>query len=209
MNLFWMPAALMADCHVVKMPLEYAQLLSNAYYVYDQAPPSTYRQTHTKHPCSIFTAQSMRHWMAVAKLAFAVLREYTRRFGKIHKCWFAIAQMIRQPPDFCAPPPPFGPQTVLGCISVSDMTRCLGDSMYSYSFDDVPLCMEPEFHHERACTAYAKYYVYKLRTIKRCERWNRQAVPKPFHAVAIMGLVCKMHAAASNPRKRAFSEIYA
>ena len=158
MNLFWIRAAFLADCHVVKMPLEYAQLLSTTYYFYEQIPPSGYKKTHAGHPCTIWTAQSARHWHTVAQLAFAALREYTRRFGRVHKCWFKIAAMVRCPPVFHGKPPCFKPETKLAEM---------GD------FIDVPLCMPKTFHHPRATVAYAQYYLNKLRTVPKCARWNR------------------------------------
>ena len=190
MNLFWMRAAFLADCHVVKMPLEYAQLLSNAYYAHGQTPPSGYRQTHAKHPCSLWTARSTRHWHAVAQLAFEALAEYTYRFGRVHKCWFKITAMVRAPPQFGAAPS-FKEDTVCGEM---------GD------FDDVPLCMPAEFHDARAPIAYVKYYLHKLRTIPRCARWHRRE-NKTLHYVAVVGCLCALQQQAQ-ALKRSRSILY-
>ena len=186
MNLFWMRAAFLADTHVVKMPLEYAQLLSNTYHAYDQQPPSGYRKTHANHPCAIWTAQSPRHWHAVAQLAFDALREYSRRFHRVHKCWFKIAAMVRKPPVF-GKPPPFKPETKLAEMG---------------PFLDVPLCMPEQFHHPRAPIAYARYYLDKLRTVPKCARWNR-AEHKIMHRAAVTGYLHNLMAtAAAHKRKR-------
>lgn len=177
MNLFWLRAALLADPHVVKMPLEYAQLLSNAYYTYGQQSPCGYRETHARHPCSIWVAQSRQHWDAVVQLAFGVLREYTRRFSRVHACWYKIAHMVRSPPRFDKAPPTFKSGTARGQLD---------------SFNDVPLCMPEEFMHESAAVAYHRYYLFKLRTVPRCSRWNRDADNhrRAMHAIAVLGMLC-------------------
>ena len=175
MNLFWLRAALLADPHVVKMPLEYTQLLSTVYYLHQQVPPSGYRATHKAHPCAVWAAQSLRHWRAVAMLAFDALREYARRFGRTHKCYYKVTRMMRQPPIFGAPPT-FKESTVLGTHG---------------SFKDVPLCMPVEFHHARASVAYHRYYLHKLHTVPRCSRWYK-GKRRALHFVAVAGSLARL-----------------
>lgn len=161
---------------MVKMALEYTQLLSTAYYLHDQVPPSGYRATHKAHPCAIWTAQSPRHWRAVVTLAFDVLREYTRRFARTHKCYYKVTAMLRKPPRF-GKPPAFKPTTVFADVAY---------------FRDVPLCMPTQFHHPRAAYAYHQYYLHKLRTVPKCRRWNKQE-NLAMHRIAISGLLVRMN----------------
>lgn len=192
MNLFWMRAAFLADTHVVKMPLEYTQLLSTAYHLHGQEPPSGYRATHKAHPCAIWTAQSLWHWRTVVVLAFDALHEYARRFGRVHKCYFKVTAMMRAPPRFGeTPPPAFKPTTVL-----AEMGR----------FRDVPLCMPEEFHHPRAAVAYHRYYLHKLRTVPQCARWHRQE-RRAMHYIAVAGVLRRMQQVhAAHKRKRAAND---
>lgn len=69
------------DKHVVKMPLETAQLLCSAF------PQGTapYRQTHLNHPCSIWARQTAGNFLWLCEHGEALGQEYWRRYGKDHK----------------------------------------------------------------------------------------------------------------------------
>ena len=74
------------DKHLVKMAVEYAQLLSIALHVTGSVINEyTYKPTHTNHPCSIWVRKSFEHWKWLWLLGHHVGNEYTRRYGKIHK----------------------------------------------------------------------------------------------------------------------------
>lgn len=89
MNIFYLSrdvkeaARYHVDKHVVKMPIEYAQLLSCAMISVGLEAP--YKETHKNHPCAIWTRSSLAHYQYVWQLADEVGHEYTRRYGKIHK----------------------------------------------------------------------------------------------------------------------------
>lgn len=74
-------AQMQCDKHVVKMSLETAQLLCNAFVKVD--PP--YRRTHINHPCSIWTRTSKANFMWLVEHGKALCQEYTYRYGKVHK----------------------------------------------------------------------------------------------------------------------------
>lgn len=74
-------AQMQCDKHVVKMPLETAQLLCSV-FTQGQAP---YRQTHLNHPCSVWTRKSKANFLWLVQHGFALCDEYTFRYGKIHK----------------------------------------------------------------------------------------------------------------------------
>lgn len=89
MNIFWLDENLQTnaqyycDKHVVKMPLEFAQMLSSAMHHCKLDAP--YRLTHANHPCSKWVRKSLSNYQLLYDLALAVGDEYTHRYGKIHK----------------------------------------------------------------------------------------------------------------------------
>jgi hypothetical protein len=71
------------DKHVVKMILETAQLLSTVHWqTGGQAP---YKQTHVNHPCSVWARESLANYMWLCELGLELCKEYTHRYGKVHK----------------------------------------------------------------------------------------------------------------------------
>lgn len=88
------------DKHCVKMIIESAQLLSTAIH-YEQVFHAMdgefikinlplYDRTHDNHPCSLWTRKSKENFNWLASLAFYLCREYTTRYGKIHKSQYLI-----------------------------------------------------------------------------------------------------------------------
>jgi len=74
------------DRHCVKMILETTQLLSTALPYFEPRRIGPYKATHLNHPCSIWTrtCQGNYHWLW--KLGLALCKEYTHRYGRVHKC---------------------------------------------------------------------------------------------------------------------------
>jgi len=72
----------MIDRHIVKMPLEYAQILSTVCRAHGW--PTTYEPTHINHPCVKWAQQSLDNYRYLWDLAMATGLEYTRRFGREH-----------------------------------------------------------------------------------------------------------------------------
>ena len=72
------------DKHVVKMPLETAQILCAVRKQYgdDTAP---YKATHIHHPCCQWAAESVENYVWLCILGIELCCEYTYRYGKIHK----------------------------------------------------------------------------------------------------------------------------
>jgi hypothetical protein len=117
MNIFYLHAdpALCAqqhvNKHVVKMVLEYAQLLSTAHRLLDgvetfnatasgrfikrwQLPDERdgllYSATHSQHPSALWTRASRENYQWLHRLFVCLLNEYTFRYDKIH----ATARLI-------------------------------------------------------------------------------------------------------------------
>lgn len=73
------------DKHIVKMPLEGAQLLCNAFYVDDNVPDGIYKESHKNHPLSLWATQSLHNWIWLAEYVLLLGEEYTFRYGKKHQ----------------------------------------------------------------------------------------------------------------------------
>lgn len=69
---------------LVKMVLETCQLLSTAMSLTGGSGP--YKVTHANHPCSIWVRSSNLNYDWTMAHFEALLKEYTRRYGKVHKC---------------------------------------------------------------------------------------------------------------------------
>lgn len=87
------------DKHCVKMILETTQLLYSAWHVNqpgvleisrviasDPCPWKPYRCTHKNHPSAKWVRARRSHYKWAISLGFSLCTEYTRRYGKVHKC---------------------------------------------------------------------------------------------------------------------------
>jgi hypothetical protein len=98
------------DKHIVKMPLETAQLLCSAHYFFPSSsftPP--YKLTHKNHPCAVWTRASLQNYLWLCVLGLELCKEYTFRYGKVHKCEALIRDLQSNPPslpdvEFTEPP---------------------------------------------------------------------------------------------------------
>ena len=116
----------MVDKHVVKMILESAQLLSTAHrvldgeqktvqkYVNGSFPPRyrnikryvlqdaresvLYSATHINHPSAVWCRLSVPNYLWLVEHFFALMEEYTYRYGKTHKCYGDLSYMLQSPP---------------------------------------------------------------------------------------------------------------
>ena len=85
-------AILHCDKHIVKMPLETAQMLCT---IYGAGAP--YKPTHANHPCTVWARASTENYRWLVHLGVALSHEYTYRYGKTHKCQ-AIIESLSEPP---------------------------------------------------------------------------------------------------------------
>lgn len=81
------------DKHVVKMILEYAQLLSSVHHMTGTGSESIYRLTHKNHPDAIWARTSLANYEYLFSLAILLGEEYTYRYNKVHKSIGVIEQM--------------------------------------------------------------------------------------------------------------------
>lgn len=112
MNIFYLSecpvqaAEWMVDKHVVKMILESAQLLSTAHRVLDgkdnvlgdERDSVLYKATHINHPSAVWVRQSVQNYQWLVDHFFALMAEYTHRYGKEHKCFGYISFLLNSPP---------------------------------------------------------------------------------------------------------------
>src|SRR6056300_427735 len=112
-------AQLQCDKHVVKMVLESAQMLSTAHRVLDgkltkipsksgktmvkhwkldQHDDIIYKAVHVGHPCTVWTMESNNNynWHYVHFQALA--EEFEYRYGKQHKSWLLLKDVLFYPP---------------------------------------------------------------------------------------------------------------
>lgn len=156
MNIFYLDhdvtkcAEMHNDKHVVKMILEYAQLLSTAHRVLDgvelegisasgrkrkfwtlgdSRDYTLYKATHINHPSAVWIRQSKQNYLWLANMLIALCEEYTHRYGKTHKverdglCYVLLKNIphnIRNS-DFTQPTP-----------AMPDNVKIAGDSIKSY-----------------------------------------------------------------------------
>lgn len=101
------------DKHVVKMIVETAQLLSTAHHVLDgNTGKAIYKPTHPKHPSAIWCRETDSNYVWLWCLLVSLCKEYTHRYGKIHKCqWSGVVKELMTLPsnikrgDFTQPTP--------------------------------------------------------------------------------------------------------
>lgn len=138
------------DKHVVKMILEYSQLLSTAHRVLDgeeyidssngrkmkrwkldgsAAEYLLYKATHINHPSAVWVRQSEENYLWLAELLYETCKEYTYRYGRVHKCEEdgLVRWLLNQTPininghPFTEPTP-----------AMPDLYKVDGDSIASY-----------------------------------------------------------------------------
>lgn len=86
--------------HVVKMPLETAQMLSSVYHRYGLVGDSVsqedlYKQAHKNHPCTLWAGDSKENFKWLCNLGFHLLNEYNFRYGKHHASGRVIANALK------------------------------------------------------------------------------------------------------------------
>ena len=156
MNIFYLDhdvrkcAEMHNDKHVVKMILEYAQLLSTAHRVLDGVELSglsdsgrkkkfwtlgdsrdytLYKATHINHPSAVWVRKSAQNYMWLAEMLEVLCGEYTYRYGKVHKVERdGLMQLLKNEFPKNLPIAPFTEPTP----AMPDDVKIIGDSIKSY-----------------------------------------------------------------------------
>jgi hypothetical protein len=75
----------LCDKHIVKMPLETAQMLCTALQS-KGVQDSPYKPAYQKHPCTVWVSQSRANFNWTVEHGLELCAEYTRRYRRRHKC---------------------------------------------------------------------------------------------------------------------------
>jgi hypothetical protein len=101
MNIFFLHfdpktcAQMHVDKHAVKMILESVQLLCSAHHLHPNGEDlKLMKLTHKNHPSSIWTRESLSNYKWLLELTKELCKEYTYRYGKVHKCETEYLQIL-------------------------------------------------------------------------------------------------------------------
>lgn len=115
------------NSHVVKMPVEYTQLLSAAHHIHNTAiAGKVYAMSHVNHPCTNWVAGSEGAYSYVLSLLDAVSKEYYHRYGRVHKSYseqYERLSSFNPSPDVATPLQP---------LCMPDQYKVEGDVVQSY-----------------------------------------------------------------------------
>jgi hypothetical protein len=159
MNIFYLHkdpdicATYHCDKHVLKMIIEYAQLLSTAHRLLDgvegrgssksgktqvrvwtldhKRDNLIYKASHVNHPSNIWVRSSSEHYIYTMELWNYLCKEYTNRYGKVHMTFKKLCQYINQLPK---------------------------NIDYNVGFLELPQCMPDDCKRDDAITAYRGFY---------------------------------------------------
>lgn len=97
------------DKHVVKMIVEYGQLLSTAHRILDNNQ-RVYKEAYVNHPSTVWTRTNRSNYKWLSMLFYFLCQEYTYRYNKTHKTytklWLEVSQIPKNIPngEFITPP---------------------------------------------------------------------------------------------------------
>ena len=126
-------AANLVDKHIIKMPLETAQILCTVAIL--KGFKAEYRPTHKNHPAIKWASTSSANWNWLCVHGIALSEEYTKRYNKIHKC----QRIIQENKD----------RTV----------EIFGDNIHYSKHTEFAKCVPEKFKHLDPINAYKKYYI--------------------------------------------------
>jgi hypothetical protein len=174
MNIFYLEqdplscAQAHCDKHVVKMILEYAQLLSTAHRVADgrlyyeparrtgrmvkrwylEGPRSAlYSATHVNHPSALWARENRANYAWLYELFTHLLDVYTERYGKKHKCSELCALLAEWPknvPEGRFTPPTLAMPDEHKRVS-KDPVECYRDYYHTKTFAKWPASDTPSW----------------------------------------------------------------
>ena len=158
------------DKHVVKMVIEYAQLLSTAHRMLDgtqwidassgrrikrwrlddsKMDSVLYKASHINHPSAIWVRQNNSQYQYMYNMFENLCEEYTYRYGKIHMTDSKLRELLVDSPKNI----PIG------------------------SFQEPPQCMPDNCKQDSTVDAYKLYYVEEK---KDFAKWTKRPTPMWF-----------------------------
>ena len=143
----------LCDKHIIKMPLETAQMLSTAHRVLcgklkmspsvtgkrvvrywvlpDEREQSLYKAVHVNHPCTVWARKTLGNFIWLYDHGIALCNEFEKRFGNVHKSKAVIQQCMDK-------------VDALGLVDLNKTPH--------------PLCMPEEYKTKCAVESYRNYY---------------------------------------------------
>ena len=154
--------------HVVKMIIEYAQLMSTAHRMLDgkeyvdnssgrkikrwrlndHIDSMIYKASHVNHPSAVWVRQDASHYTWLLTMWKYLLKEYTHRYGKQHKTGELEFALSRLPHN----------------IPIKNLL-----------IEEPPQSMPEECKMNGAINAYRLYYIMKK---NKFARWTNREIPK-------------------------------
>ena len=186
MNIFYLhkdpeiSAKMHCDKHVVKMIIEYAQMLSTAHRMLDgvmvrkpsksgktmvkhydlfegaddlEAEMTYYKAVHYNHPCNVWIRKSSENYLHLYKLFYHLCGEYRHRYGKFHMTDNKLRSALWSVPK----------------------------NIPKKSFTEPPQAMPDYCKRTDPIDAYRTYYINEK---KRFAKWTKRDVPEWFEDVA-------------------------
>ena len=178
MNIFYLDkdpkvcATMHCDKHVVKMIIEYAQLLSTAHRVLDGVSKNVltksnrkyttwihptplmettlYKSTMRNHPSAIWARQSLSHYVYLKELWKNLCAEYTYRYGKVHITYTKLIDVLEVNPKNIPNVPFFDPPPAMSHF---------------------PLCIVPN-------NSLHSYYNYYIVAKNYFAKWTKRPIPE-------------------------------
>ena len=170
MNIFYLSrdpaecARMHCDKHVVKMIIEYAQLMSTAHrlidgtqfidqssgrkikrwHLNDHRDDTLYLAAHVNHPSNVWVRSSSEHYNWLYTMWSHLLKEYTHRYHKAHATGKLMFALNRTP-----------------------------NNLHDTGWIDPPQAMPDECKLADSVSAYRQYYVMK----KSFAKWTNRDIP--------------------------------
>ena len=145
-------AQMQCDKHIVKMPLETAQMLCSVWHRYGQGMNVPYKEAHRNHPCTLWAGDSADNFSWLVQHGMELCFEYTRRYNKIHKCQQVIMDIS---------------ETDWGTLQYKPMERTPHPQCMPDEYKEQDGFFSPEVASVRA---YRKYYVNDKKDIAKWEK---------------------------------------
>ena len=164
------------DRHIVKMPLEEAQMLSTAHRMLDgeiEMRPSksgkrtlkywklpddredlVYKAVHMGHPCTVWAAESLANYRWAFALFEELCEEYSFRYGKVHLSYSKLRDTLALAPD-----------NIKKELKVSPMPLAMGAA---------PECID----HDDVIGSYRNFYMTKQKRFNMT--WKNRKTPEWF-----------------------------
>lgn len=146
MNIFWLDYDLdknvsyYCDKHVVKMILEYAQLLSTACRI--DGLDCGYKMSHINHPCAKWVRESLDNWECLREISYCLSDEFYHRYRNVHSSFYVIRDL--KTPSFERKGITIPPQCMPGEYKRNDIVKAyrnyyIGDKVRIARWTDRPV----------------------------------------------------------------------